>query len=356
GRPCPPGAAPLAAVDDLQVSAEGGRVEVIAGVPVRLDDPNLCGHFPGFPVFPGVFIVEALVQAVDIALRGAGRPRLRLRAVDAVRFLAPLLPPDRLTLDIVAVADGPERWAVTASGSRDDGTVTVTLRARFDGSDPADRPDGGIATPAGLVPTPAGSARPSSGGLGQHQIRALLPQRFPLLLVDRVLTMTPGTHIEAVKAVTATEPCYRDLTDDAPPGDYAYPASLLVESLGQTAALLWLAEADGPVGDDQVLMFVGARDFVFDSAAYPGDVLRHTVHLERVIADTAFATGETYVGDRRIARVGTLMAARRPRTALAAPAPVGAATATPPGAGVSTAREPSRRGAPPPPSILRWKG
>ncbi len=355
GQPCPPGAAPLAAVDDLQVCAEGDRVEIVAGVPVRLDDPNLCGHFPGFPVFPGVFIVEALVQAVDIALRTAGRSRLRLRSVDLVRFHAPLLPPDRLTLDIVAVADGPQRWSVTASGRRDDQTVTVTLRARFDGNDAveppggaaAERPDGGTGASAGLV---AATAGPADGTLGHHQVRALLPQRYPLLLVDRVLSMTPGTHIEAVKAVTATEPCYRDLTDSAPPGDYAYPASLLVESLGQTAALLWLTGSDSPVGDDQVLMFVGARDFVFDGVAYPGDVLRHTVHLERVIADTAFATGETYVGDRRIARVGTLMAARRPRTALAASA--GAVTAAPgaathppsgsrPGAGRHRLRQPS---------------
>ncbi|MFV2101608.1 3-hydroxyacyl-ACP dehydratase FabZ family protein [Micromonospora sp. LOL_024] len=339
-QPCPPGAAPLAAVDDLQVGVVGDRVEVIAGVPIRRDDPNLCGHFPGFPVFPGVFIVEALVQAVDIALRNPGRPRLRLCSVDSVRFLAPLLPPDRLTLDIVATGEGPDRWTVTASGRRDDSTVTVTLRARFDGGDAAEPAASGSATPPGTA----------GEGLAHHQIRALLPQRYPLLLVDRVLTMTPGSRIEAVKTVTATEPCYRDLADDAPPGDYAYPASLLVESLGQTAALLWLAEAERPVGDDHVLMFVGARDFVFDGAAYPGDVLRHTVHLERVIADTAFATGETYVGDRRIARVGTLMAARRPRTALTVE------TTTSSTAGVPTVRGPSRSGAAPASSNLRWKG
>lgn len=188
--------------------------------------------------------------------------------------------------------------------------------------------------------------------LEHHRIRALLPQRYPLLLVDRVLSAGPGV-IEAVKAVTAAEPCYRDLADDAAPGDYAYPSSLLVESLGQTAALLWLGDAGKGVAGDQVLMFVGARDFVFDSAAYPGDVLHHTVHLERVIADTAFATGETYVGDRLIARVGTLMAARRPRSALAAPAPAGVVDASRAAIGVRTARGPSRRAALPAPSSLR---
>nr|WP_277351216.1 hypothetical protein [Micromonospora sp. HNM0581] len=318
----------------MQVSVVGDHLEVIAGVPIRSDDPNLCGHFPGFPVFPGVFIVEALVQAVDIALRNPGQPRLRLRSVDSIRFLAPLLPPDRLTLDIVVTQDGADRWVVKASGRRADDTVSVTLRATFVGGT-APRPQ-----ISGPVVTGAGGA-----GLEHHQVRALLPQRYPLLLVDRVLSMTPGRRIEAVKTVTATEPCYRDLADDAPAGDYAYPASLLVESLGQAAALLWLAGAEGPVDDDHVLMFVGARNFSFDVAAYPGDLLRHVVHLERVIADTAFATGETYVGDCRVARVGTLMAARRPRTALTAPASTVTATSITADVPTVPGHSPGRNGA-----------
>ncbi|ABP55239.1 3-hydroxyacyl-ACP dehydratase FabZ family protein [Salinispora tropica] len=134
-RPCPPGAAPLAAFDDLQVGADGPQVDVVVGVPIRADDPNLCGHFPGFPVFPGVFVIEALAQAVDVALRAPGQPRLRLVSVDAVRFLAPLLPPDRLTLHVVATAEGPDGWSVRASGCRADEITAVTIRARFGGSD-----------------------------------------------------------------------------------------------------------------------------------------------------------------------------------------------------------------------------
>ena len=147
------------------------------------------------------------------------------------------------------------------------------------------------------------------------RIRALLPQRHPLLLVDRVLTRT-GNRIETIKAITATEPCYAGLGDDATIDDYAYPASLLIESFGQSAALLWL---EGPPTADQMLVFAGARDYVVEGHAYPGDVVRHVVHLERVVADTAFATGESWAGDRRIATVGSLIAARRPAATVTAP-------------------------------------
>ena len=147
------------------------------------------------------------------------------------------------------------------------------------------------------------------------RIRALLPQRHPLLLVDRVLSRT-GRRIETIKAITATEPCYAGLGDDATIDDYAYPSSLLIESFGQSAALLWLA---GPPADGEMLLFVGARDYVVEGHAYPGDVVRHVVHLERVVADTAFATGESWAGERRIATVGSLIAARRRADAVTAP-------------------------------------
>ena len=143
-------------------------------------------------------------------------------------------------------------------------------------------------------------------------IRALLPQRYPLLLVDQVLALTPGESITTIKAITGTEPCYAGIPDGAEPSRYDYPKSLMIESLGQTAALLWLDGREPVADDDTTLMFIGARDYHFSGTARPGDVLRHEVRLESVVADTAFAAGRTWVGDRPIATVTTLIATRRP--------------------------------------------
>lgn len=143
-------------------------------------------------------------------------------------------------------------------------------------------------------------------------IRAVLPQRHPLLLVDRVLELNPGVLIRTIKAVTGTEPCFAGIPDGAQPWRYDYPQSLMIESFGQSAALLWLDGRAPTPDDDQVLMFVGARDYHFEGTAHPGDVLTHEVRLDSVVADTAFACGETWVGDRRIATVTTLIATRRP--------------------------------------------
>ncbi len=158
-------------------------------------------------------------------------------------------------------------------------------------------------------------------------IRAVLPQRHPMLLVDRILELEPGRSIRTVKAVTATEPCYAGLPEDAATWRYHYPPALLIESFGQSAALLWL-DGRAPAPDDGLtLMFVGATDFAVTGAVLPGDVLIHTVRLDSVIAGTAFASGETWAGNRRVARVGTLVATRRPVRPTTGPADASAVAA-----------------------------
>ena len=95
----------------------------------------------------------------------------------------------------------------------------------------------------------------------------------------------------------------------------AAPAPLAPESptgslLGQWRIVSLDGRAPGP-GDDRVLMFVAARDFRFEGDALPGDLLHHRIRLDSVVADTAFAVGETWAAGRRIASVTSLVAARR---------------------------------------------
>lgn len=150
-------------------------------------------------------------------------------------------------------------------------------------------------------------------------IRSALPHGHPMLLVDRIEELDPGKRIVATKALTFGEPCYRDVPADAAASGYAYPASLLLESFGQAAALLWLlgsqpAQIDG----EQVLMLVAARDCTIEGLAIPGDTVRHVACIDRIVGDNVFVEGASYVDDRRVASVGSMMAAIRPRSALQA--------------------------------------
>jgi 3-hydroxyacyl-[acyl-carrier-protein] dehydratase len=148
--------------------------------------------------------------------------------------------------------------------------------------------------------------------LDHAALRRMLPHGYPMLLLDRVTDLGPDARLSAVKAVSGSEPCYRDLPADAGSDAFAYPVSLLVESHGQAAAVLWLWHHGGlDGGAGELPIFAGVRDVRFTGAAYPGDVVRHEVWLDQVVHGTAFAVGEMWVGPRRIATVGSLIATVR---------------------------------------------
>jgi 3-hydroxyacyl-[acyl-carrier-protein] dehydratase len=301
-----PYAAPLRAVDSVAPprSEVDGRLAVRASKAVTAGEPYLAGHFPGFPIYPGVFAVESVRQAVAHAV---GRP-LDVSLLASVRFLAPLLPGNVFAVEADVTRAG-DAYAVAARCVRDDGTEAARLRAEF------------AAVPPGRV---AGT-RPVVGGamsLGPADLRALLPHRHPMLLVDRVTAGELGVALAAEKAVGVGEPCYAGLRDDAPAAAWAYPASLLVESFGQAAAVLWQVTTGEPAtAGGRVLMLAAARQVRIEGIVLPGDVLRHVVRIENVVGDNAFVAGETWVGERRVASMGSLVAVVRPRAAVLAAEP-----------------------------------
>lgn len=127
-------AAPLRAVDYLSSERDGDVLTLTARVAVRGDDPNLRGHFPGLAVFPGIFIIEALTQAMAFVRPGGPSLQVRppaLRTVQSVRFIAPLLDGDELTLEITVkpCAGG---WLAKARGLRADGTTAARITAEYD--------------------------------------------------------------------------------------------------------------------------------------------------------------------------------------------------------------------------------
>jgi len=148
------------------------------------------------------------------------------------------------------------------------------------------------------------------------EIQRMLPHRYPMLMVDAVLALEPEASIVAVKCVTGNEPCYARLPEAPTERQLAYPRCLIVESFSQAGAILWKQSA-GRGGSDDVLMFGVARDCEFEHDVFPGDSMQHRVRLERALGDSLFLSGETWVGDRRIARFGWLVAVTRPASAMA---------------------------------------
>lgn len=150
-------------------------------------------------------------------------------------------------------------------------------------------------------------------------IKALLPHRFPILLVDRVDEVVPGHSLVATKNVTVNEPCYAKLPAAAT--DHAYPVPLLVESWCQAAGVLAVYDRPNPdVLTGQVTLFGTITDLELGAVVRPGDVLRHHVRAQKILSDAAVLEGETLVGDTTVMRVGQVVIVLRPATELTRPA------------------------------------
>lgn len=108
--------------------------------------------------------------------------------------------------------------------------------------------------------------------LNSQEISALLPHRFPFLLVDRVLELTPGEYCKAVKNVTVNEPFFPGHF----PGQPVMPGVLILESLAQTGALILHSLEEN---EQKMLYLAGADKVRFKKPVVPGDVLVNDVRL-----------------------------------------------------------------------------
>lgn len=90
-------AVPLSAVDGWTSSGRGDVVTVRARKQVVATDPYLAGHFPGNIIFPAVFILEGVRQAVAGALAA---PAGEVAALRSLRMHRSLAPGDELHLDL----------------------------------------------------------------------------------------------------------------------------------------------------------------------------------------------------------------------------------------------------------------
>lgn len=153
--------------------------------------------------------------------------------------------------------------------------------------------------------------------VGQKEIRARLPHRFPMLLVDRVTEVVPGQRLTAVKAVTCNEPWYAALGPDTPPDGYAYPRTLLVESWCQAAGVLATWDEPNPdVLDGRVMLFGSMSKVGFGPAILPGDVVEHHVTVTRQFSDTVIVKGTSRAAGRTVMTVDQVVMTLRPATEL----------------------------------------
>lgn len=100
-------------------------------------------------------------------------------------------------------------------------------------------------------------------------IKEYLPQRYPFLLVDRVVEMDLGKSIVAYKNVTVNEPFFQGHFPNKP----IMPGVLIIEALAQAAGVLGFKSQEKKPKDGYLYYFVGADDVRLRRPVVPGDQL-----------------------------------------------------------------------------------
>ena len=112
------------------------------------------------------------------------------------------------------------------------------------------------------------SENPVATALDIQQILKALPHRYPLLLVDRVVSMIVGDSIHAIKAVTFNEQFFQGHF----PGRPIMPGVLVIEALAQSAAILAMETLE-LTGTGKLVYFMSIEEAKFRSPVEPGCLL-----------------------------------------------------------------------------------
>ncbi|MCG8346689.1 MAG: 3-hydroxyacyl-ACP dehydratase FabZ [Chloroflexales bacterium] len=135
--------------------------------------------------------------------------------------------------------------------------------------------------------------------LTTQEIMAIIPHRYPFLLLDRILELEPGVRAVGEKLVTINEPFFQGHFPEFP----IMPGVLIVEALAQTGvvAALSLPEYKG-----KLAFFAGIDGVRFRQPVRPGDTLRLEVSLDKIRRGVGKGSGKATVGDQ-LACEGTLL-------------------------------------------------
>jgi len=133
-----------------------------------------------------------------------------------------------------------------------------------------------------------------------NEIMKILPHRYPMLLVDRVIEIEDGKRIVGVKNVTANEQFFTGHFPGAP----VMPGVLIVEAMAQCSAVLVLR--DIPDRDQKLFLFGGVDKARFRRPVVPGDQLRMECEVMQRRSNTIKVKGVASVDGNVVAEAEML--------------------------------------------------
>ncbi len=131
--------------------------------------------------------------------------------------------------------------------------------------------------------------------MGIEQIMGVLPHRYPMLLVDRIVEIRGNERIVGIKNVTFNEPFFQGHFPDRP----VMPGVLIVEAMAQVGGILLMELVEHP--ETKLVFFMSIDNVKFRRPVVPGDQIRFELEMVQFRGRTCKMRGMGYVEGQLVA-------------------------------------------------------
>jgi len=139
-----------------------------------------------------------------------------------------------------------------------------------------------------------------------EEVRSVLKQRFPMIMVDTVISLEPGSSIRTTKNVTGNEIQFLGHF----PEHAVMPGTLIVEAIGQSASILFSKTTGNGLRAGDFLVLGSINDMRFLVPVTPGDRMDIEIQVLKFVEDIALVEAVVTVDSTVVAR-GKLGFARK---------------------------------------------
>jgi len=128
-----------------------------------------------------------------------------------------------------------------------------------------------------------------------EEIKKLVPQRFPFIMIDRVLELAPGKEVIAVKNISGNDIFFLGHF----PEKAILPGAAIIEAMAQTAIILFASDKKQE-DNRKPLYYFGSVKARFFHPVVPGDQLRIKVVNVKSLPTVVYVSGEAFVEDKKV--------------------------------------------------------